>query len=234
MIFEYIFIDIYNNIILNRIGVDCMIFGYMRISTGKQDTDRQEITLNEYAKANGFNFDKIVSDRISGTTKAETRPEYSQLKSNLRKGDVLIITDLDRLGRSADDTIVELKELKAKGIKVVALDIPMMNEWSKVADDSMYSMIVDILITLKAHMAEQERVKIVSRINQGLDVARAKGKTLGRPKVELPDSFIKEYKKFKDGKFGDMTAISFSKMLGIGRATLYKYINLYKEQQEEG
>ena len=54
-----------------------------------------------------------------------------------------------------------------------------------------------------------------------------KGKKLGRPKVELPDNFIKEYKRFKDGKFGDMTATGFAKMLGIGRATLYKYIDIY-------
>jgi DNA invertase Pin-like site-specific DNA recombinase len=204
-----------------------MIFGYMRISTVKQETDRQEVTLNEYAKANNFKFDEIVHDRISGTTKAETRPEYSRLKEKMREGDILVVTDLDRLGRNADNTISELKELKSQGIKVVPLDIPMMNEWDKVTDESIYAMIIDILITLKAHLAQQEREKIVSRINQGLDAARDKGVKLGRPKAELPDNFIKEYKRFKDGKYGDMTAMGFAKMLGIGRATLYKYINIF-------
>lgn len=208
-----------------------MIFGYMRVSTNKQETDRQELTLLEYAKKNSFEFDSIASDTISGTTKAETRPEYSKLKEKIRNGDILVITDLDRLGRNADNTISELKELKSKGIKVVALDIPLMNEWGKVADDSMYGMIIDILITLKAHLAQQEREKIVSRINQGLDVARAKGTKLGRPQAELPDNFIKEYKKFKEGKFGDMTAIGFAKMLGIGRATLYKYIKAFENEE---
>ena len=73
-------------------------------------------------------------------------------------------------------------------------------------------------------MAQQEREKTVQRINQGLAVARAKGKILGRPKAELPKEFIKEYKKFKSGAYGDMSASSFVKMLGIGRSTLYKYI----------
>lgn len=50
-------------------------------------------------------------------------------------------------------------------------------------------------------MSQQEREKTVARINQGLDAARAKGTKLGRKPVQLPDSFIKEYKKFKDGKY---------------------------------
>ena len=79
-------------------------------------------------------------------------------------------------------------------------------------------------------MAQQEREKTVQRINQGLEVARAKGKTLGRPKVELPGNFIKEYKKFKNGAYGDMSASSFAKMLGIGRSTLYKYIKIMEEE----
>lgn len=208
-----------------------MIFAYMRVSTNKQEIERQKLALVDYANLNKFAYDKIFYEKISGKTKAETRPEYSILKESLRKGDILIISDLDRLGRSADNTIVELKELKAKGIKVVALDIPMMNEWNKVNDDSIYGMIIDILITLKAHMAEQEREKIVSRINQGLAVAKEKGVKLGRPKVKLPDNFIKEYKKFKKGDYGSMTAIAFAKTLGIGRATLYKYINILEKSE---
>lgn len=211
-----------------------MIFTYMRVSTNRQEVERQKLALLEYAKVNNFAYDGIVYEKISGTTKADTRPEYGRLKETLRNGDILVISDLDRLGRSADDTITELKELKSKGIKVVALDIPMMNEWGKVNDDSMYNMIVDILITLKAHMAQQEREKLVSRINQGIAVAKKdgtkSGRPHGRPKAELPDNFIKEYKRFKDGKYGDMTAISFAKTLGIGRATLYKYIKIYEEE----
>lgn len=210
-----------------------MIFGYMRISTNKesQTTDRQLLTLNQYAKENNFTFDEIVEERISGTVKAENRKQYDYLKKKIRSGDVLIITDIDRLGRNADNVIMELKSLKANGIKVVALDVPHMNEWNKVSDNSLYDMIIDIVITLKAHMAEQEKIKTVSRINQGLAVARAKGKRLGRPKADIPENFIKEYESFKNGKYGKMTASGFAKMLGIGRATLYKYINILEESK---
>ncbi|MCS6133263.1 recombinase family protein [Clostridium botulinum] len=210
-----------------------MIFGYMRISTKKekQTTDRQRITLKEYEETNKFKFDEIVEERISGTVAAEKRPEFNKLKAKLRKEDILIITDIDRLGRNADDVIMEFKKLKSDGIRVIALDTPYLNEWEKIQDSSIYNMIADIFITLKAHMAQQEREKTVERINQGLAVARSKGKTLGRPKAELPKEFIKEYKKFKTGAYGDISAAAFAKMLGIGRSTLYKYIKISEHKE---
>lgn len=77
-------------------------------------------------------------------------------------------------------------------------------------------------------MVQQEREKIVQLINR-LAVARDKGKTLGRPKAELPSNFVKEYKKYKSTAYGDISTSSFDKMLGIGRSTLYKYIKLIEE-----
>ncbi|MDU1005557.1 MULTISPECIES: recombinase family protein [Clostridium] len=208
-----------------------MMFGYMRISTQKekQTTDRQRLTLETYAKDNNFIFAELVEERISGTIKAENRTQYNQLKGKLRSGDLLIVTDIDRLGRNADDVIMEFKKLKSDGIRVIALDTPYLNEWDKVQDNSIYDMIADIFITLKAHMAQQEREKTISRINQGLEVAKAKGKKLGRPKADLPQDFIKEYTKFKNGEYGKMSAMSFAKMIGVGRSTLYKYIKLFEE-----
>lgn len=205
-----------------------MIFGYMRISTKKesQSTDRQLFALMKYADENNFTFDKILEERVSGNVKAENREEYKKLKYMLRKDDILVITDLDRLGRNADDVIMELKELKMLGVRVIALDMPYMSDWNKANDDSIYDMIIDIIITIKAHIAQQEREKIISRINQGLDVARENGKKLSRPKVKLPKDFYKEYKKFKNGEYGSMTASNFAKMMGIGRSTLYKYIKI--------
>ena len=219
-----------------------MIFAYCRISTKKatQVTDRQVETLNNYAKENNFKIDEIVEERISGTVKADNREEYNKLKDKLRKGDIVLVTDVDRLGRNADDVIMELKELKSKGIRVIALDVPHMNDWNKANDSSIYDMIIDIVITLKAHMAQQEREKTVSRINQGIasmpivdgkKVSKKTGNAQGRPKAEIPKEFIKEYKKFKNGEYGKMSASAFAKMMGIGRSTLYKYINIIEEVQ---
>ncbi|NDO18438.1 recombinase family protein [Lachnospiraceae bacterium MD329] len=203
-----------------------MNFAYTRISTNKktQKHDRQQLSIQTYANENGFTIDKWINETISGTVSAENRPLYNDMYNHFTRGDTLIITDIDRIGRNADDVISELKRLKSMGIRVVALDVPYMNDWGNSNNDSLYNMIIDIVITLKAHMAQQEREKTVNRINQGLAAAKEKGHTLGRPRSDIPCSFIKEYNKFQNGEYGEMSISKFSKMLGIGRSTVYKYI----------
>ena len=204
------------------------IYAYMRISTTKatQKVDRQEATLKDYATDNGFIIDAWYSDIITGATKAANRPEYARMKETMRKGDTLLICDVDRLGRDADNVIMEMKTLRAGGIRVVALDVPYLNVWHNVTNDSMYQMIIDIVITLKAHMAQQEKEKIQSRILQGLEATKRKGTKLGRPSTGVPTAFTKEYQKYKAGKYGKVSAIQFAKMVGVGRSTYYKYVNL--------
>ena len=181
------------------------IFAYMRISTNHQKTDRQKQTIIEYSVKNGFNIDEFVSDTITGGTKADNRPNYHNMKEHFRRGDTVIVSDVDRLGRNADDVIVEIKDLQSKGIRVVALDVPFLNDWEKMNDDSLSKMIIDIFVTLKAHIAQQEKEKIHDRVMQGLEVAKAKGKKLGRPPTGVPKEFIKEYNKLQSGEYGTST-----------------------------
>lgn len=212
--------------------MDNRIIAYMRISTNskRQKVDRQQQTIIEYSIANGFKIDEFVSDIITGGTKADNRPNYHDMKKHLRSGDTLIISDVDRLGRDADDVIVEIKDLQLKGIRVVALDVPFLNDWEKMNDDSLSKMIIDIFVTLKAHIAQQEKEKIHSRVMQGLDVARAKGKKLGRPTTGVPKDFIKEYNKFQSGEYGNISVVQFAKLQGIAVSTFYKYVGILKEK----
>ena len=208
------------------------IFCYMRISTNKktQKVDRQKQTIIEYSVTNNFKIDEFVSDVITGGTKAENRPNYYDMKKQLRSGDTLIISDVDRLGRNADDVIVEIKDLQSKGIRVVALDVPFLNDWEKMNDDSLSKMIIDIFVTLKAHIAQQEKEKIHDRVMQGLDVARKNGKKLGRPATGVPKEFIKEYNKLQSGEYGNISVVQFAKLQGIAVSTFYKYVNIIKNQ----
>lgn len=206
------------------------IFAYMRISTNHQKTDRQKQTIVEYSVNNGFFVDEFVSDVITGGTKADNRPNYHNMKKHVRSGDTLIISDVDRLGRNADDVIVEIKGLQSKGIRVVALDVPFLNDWEKMNDDSLSKMIIDIFVTLKAHIAQQEKEKIHDRVMQGLDVARKKGKKLGRPATGVPKEFIKEYNKFQSGEYGSISVVQFAKLQGIAVSTFYKYAGILKSK----
>ena len=200
------------------------IFAYMRISTNKktQKLDRQQQTIIEYSVSNQFKIDEFISDVITGGTKADNRPNYHNMKKQFRNGDTLVISDVDRLGRNADDVIVEIKDLQSKGIRVVALDVP---------DDSLSKMIIDIFVTLKAHIAQQEKEKIHARVMQGLDVAKANGKKLGRPATGVPKEFIKEYNKLQSGEYGNITVVQFAKLQGIAISTFYKYVGILKEKQ---
>lgn len=64
---------------------------------------------------------------------------------------------------------------------------------------------------------------------QGLSVVISRGVKLGRPRVELPKDFIKEYEKFKSGSYGKISALKFTKLQGIGISTLYEYITIYED-----
>ena len=203
----------------------------MRISTNKktQKVDRQKQTIIEYSISNDFKIDEFVADIITGGTKADNRPNYHDMKKQMRRGDILLVSDVDRLGRDADDVIIEIKDLQVKGIRVVALDVPFMNDWQKMNDDSLSKMIIDIFVTLKAHIAQQEKEKIHDRVMQGLDVARAIGKKLGRPATGVPKDFIKEYNKFQSGEYGSISVVQFAKLQGIAVSTFYKYVNILKD-----
>lgn len=211
------------------------IYAYMRISTTKktQKTDRQKYTIEQYAKANNFKVYKFFSDKITGGTKADERPNFHLMKEQLREGDVVIFSDVDRLGRDADDITSTSKELQNMRVRVVILDVPFLNEWETVYNDSLYKMVIDILITLKAHMAQQEKEKTHERVMQGLETAKAKGKRLGRPSTGVPSKFKREYNKFLAGDYGTLKVVDFCKLQNIALSTYYKYRAMLEQEKQE-
>lgn len=210
-----------------------MIYAYCRVSTNKEEQthDRQKTAIETYAKENSIEVERWIEERFTGKTLE--RPEYQLLKKQLRPEDILIISDIDRLGRNADEVIWEIKELKKSGIRLISLDTPYLNDYNFVmqnSNNSLYIMCVDILITLKAHIAQQEREKMSIRIKQGLEHVKEHGsKTgnpVGRPKLTLPKDFEKYYKKVKQG---DLTKKDLARILGVSRQHVYDLITLYEK-----
>lgn len=194
------------------------VYAYVRVSTKEQNTDRQQEALEEYSRTNKFTYDAIFEDKTSG--KNFDRPQYNALKKVIRKGDTIVIKELDRLGRNYMDTPKELEYLFEKGIKVEILDTPLLNT----GDDKLDYTINNMLIGFLSYIADKEREKIQSRVKEGLKVAKEKGVKLGRPERTLPDNFKKYYNKWKAK---EITAIEFAKLLGVSRSTLYRYITEY-------
>lgn len=202
-----------------------MIFSYIRTSSKDQNESRQIEAVKEYCKE--LKDENIYIDKASG--KDFNRPQYQALKNKLRSGDVVIIKELDRLGRNKEELKKELQFFKDKNVRIKILnipttliDLPSDSNWA-------FDMINNVLIEVLSAIAEEERNKIRQRQAEGIAIAKKQGKYKGRPKAELPKDFKKLYNQWKKG---DITAIQFTKLLDLkSRTTLYKYIKRFEEQE---
>lgn len=194
-----------------------MIYGYARVSSKDQNLARQLETMKSYK-----NIDEVFCDKQSG--KDFERKEYERLKSIVKKGDEVIIKELDRLGRNKEGVKEEIKWFKEQGVTLRILDLPTSlqdfpgQEWIR-------EMVNNILIEVMGAMAEQERNKIKVRQAEGIAAKKASGDwdEYGRPRKE-PIDFEKFLKKQKDGL---MTVNECCKALGIGRSTWYDKARAY-------
>ena len=145
-------------------------FAYARVSTADQTTDNQAAEI----LAAGFAVEahRIVSETISGSVSASERPGFAKLTDRLEKGDVLIVTKLDRLGRNAMDVRATVEALAARGVRVHCLALGGVDLTSPAGKMTM---------GVIAAVAEFERDLIIERTQAGLRRAKAEGKTIGRP-----------------------------------------------------
>lgn len=173
-----------------------MYYIYQRISTDKQSLIRQESAIDEYCKSNNIVVPKenIFSDIISG--KIIKRENYQAMKNKLNKDDVLIMLDLDRLGRNWDLIKNEWKELTDKGVYIIIVNCPLINVIpdanGQVSIDK--RLIQEMMFTLLCYVSQKEVEKISLRTKEALKAKRENGTILGRPRVVEDDkiSRIKE------------------------------------------
>lgn len=206
-----------------------MEFGYARVSTSHQNTDRQIEALLEY----GIPERNIIVDKQSG--KDFERVGYLALKNTmLRAGDTLVIKELDRLGRNKQMIKEELEWLKAHEIRVKILNVPTsLMECD--GQDWILEMVSNILIEVMASIAEEERLKNHQRQSEGIQAAKNRGVVFGRPTVRKPENYEAVMEKVASG---DMKAVEA--MREIAQLIDMKYpegcevILTYKEWFEVG
>jgi len=217
---------------INKVeGVEIMkhIYAYIRVSSKEQHTDSQDQAIKEYAAAKGITITETFTDKASG--KGFEREAYIRLKNKVRAGDLIIIKELNRLGRNMDMIKAEWYDLSKAGADIVIIDTPILSTSNKT--DLEKQLISNIVFELLSYMAEKERLKTRARQAEGIAALKARnnGKGIGRPKADIPQDFLREYRKYKQGEYGNISAAKFAKMIGIGRSTLYKYI---KQLEGEG
>lgn len=141
---------------------------YVRVSTEDQSTEAQRHSISQLHNVEHWYADEA----ISGAIKALQRPGFAELFKFARKGDTLIVSAIDRLGRDTIDVLETVEALKAKGVAVVS-----MREGFDLS-----SPIGKAMLTMLAAVAELERSSIKARQMAGIERARAQGKKLGAPK----------------------------------------------------
>lgn len=186
-------------------------FGYGRVSTLDQNLDAQKDAL---IKAGAT---KIFLEKITGTK--ASRPELDDLRKMLRRGDTVLITRIDRLGRSAKDLLNIVSDFEAKGVnlKVIEQNIDTSSNEGK------------LFFTMVAAFAEFEHSMMVSRTKDGLAAARARGRVGGR-KAKLTHAQVGRLLEMYDQK--EITIQDLANMFGISRPTVYRLIKVALEKKQ--
>lgn len=157
-------------------------YGYVRVSSKQQHTDRQIQALIEKGVDERF----IFIDKQSG--KDFNREQYQILKNALRNGDTLYIKSLDRLGRNYSQMKNEFSSLVELGVNIV------------IKDDLMKRFLNDIVIQVLNFVAETESSFSKERQAEGISIAKAKGVKFGRTRINKPDNWLEVITKWKNKK----------------------------------
>lgn len=179
------------------------IIGYARVSTSRQNLDRQ---LDALA---GMDVTRVFTDKVTGRTMA--RPGWEDCRSHLRRGDTLAVENLDRLGRSTLEVIATVKELADDGIVVHAKQQGILDPSTATGRlmITMFSMLAEFEVDLKAERAAAAR-----------EAAAARGKHTGRPKkLDTSDAV-----RARELRAQGLSAAEVGRSLGVSRATVYRYL----------
>jgi len=169
------------------------VYGYVRCSSQDQNEDRQMIAMCEL----NIPPKNIFIDKQSG--KDFQRPAYQALLKKLKKGDLLYVLSLDRLGRNYEETLKHWRILtKEREVDICVIDMPILD--TRNGRDLMGTFIADTVLAILSFVAETEKNNIKSRQKAGIAAARARGVQFGRPIKKPPDNFSFLVKQWEHGK----------------------------------
>lgn len=189
-------------------------YGYVRVSTSEQNVDRQVIALTK----EGVKKENIYIDHISGYT--FDRPSYQSLKRKLRRGDLLMVMSLDRLGRNYEEILKEWRMIHSDlGVDICILDMPILD--TRKRENLLGSLISDIILQLLSYVADTERKFLLERQRTGIEAAKAKGVVFGRPIMELPTNFQTYKRMYLNNEISSRDA---GKNLDVSHTTFLRWV----------
>ena len=185
-----------------------MVYGYARVSSDGQDRyGNSKQGQTEALKTAGC--EKVYYDHFTGTKM--DRPEFTKLMGELKSGDTLKVTKLDRFARTAADGANKIKELMDRGVKVHVLNMGMVEN----------TITGRLMMHILLAFAEFEHDNIMERLNEGKAIAKAKNPEWreGRKAIEVDKAALEKFR--EEQKRGSMTVAECCRELGIGRSTWY-------------
>ena len=196
---------------------------FIRVSSEKQDYDRQVRELTQYCKDRHLSVAKTIATKVSGAKTHKDRPDIKELfeAAGRKEFDRVIVTEISRIGRNAKDihnTINYLHDLK---ISVIFQNLGGLESLDESGNESF---VMNIIIAIYSELAQEERKILSERIRSGLDNARSKGKKLGRPEGTKmkKEEFLKKYAKLATDLKAGMSLRRSIRLYGISKGTVLK------------
>lgn len=200
---------------------------YHRTSTKEQHLDRGIAEINKFCEDSKIDLykSKVYTDQQTG--KNFNRPRYQMLKDEiLERGDVLIVTELDRLGRNKEATLKELQFYKDNHIRVMVLELPTTLIDLSAMENSLARMMLEtinnMMIELYASIAQAELEKKEKRQREGIQAKKERGEwdDYGRPRIMEQKEFAEKYLLVQSG---EKRPFELMRELGMTTATFYRY-----------
>lgn len=193
-------------------------YAYIRVSTKEQSIDRQLKAIQPYE----IPLKNVFCDYQSG--KNFKRPEYERMINKIRKGDLIIIKSIDRLGRNYNEILTQwqyiTKQLKAD---ILVLDMSLLD--TRVKEKNLTgTLIADLVLQILAYVAETEREFIHQRQKEGIAAAKERGVKFGRKPIIMPNKFETVCQMHSEGK---ITIRDAAGQLGISHSTFHRRYNEY-------
>ena len=198
-------------------------YGYVRVSTKEQNEDRQLIALEPFQLPKSH----IFLDKQSG--KDFNRPAYQKMLTRLRRGDLVIIKSIDRLGRNYNEILEQWRLItKEKQAAIVVLDMPLLD--TRQDRDLTGTLISDIVLQLLSYVAQTEREFIRQRQREGITAAKARGVRFGREAIPVPADFLEVRARWAEGELNSRQAAA---LLKVSQNTFLKWEHMLRLQKEK-
>lgn len=192
-----------------------LIYAYIRVSTKQQKIDRQF----EEIKALNIDDKYIYIDKESG--KDFNRNNYQKLIKRIKKGDLIIIKSIDRLGRNYQMILDEWTKItKTIGADIKVLDMPLLD--TRIEGKNLIGKFIsDIVLQVLSFVAENERKSIKERQAEGIKIAKEKGVKFGRPRVSTPPNTNEIIDKYINH---EITNIEAAALIDVSRGTFFRLV----------